>query len=217
MSTAPGGPPAEGPSEAAVATPFEDFAAADVRDLIAEFPLAWVCAVDTAAAAPSLLPLLGDYDEAGRLTRLIGHMGRRNPLVAALTVDPRALILFQGPQGYVSPEQAGRRDWAPTWNYAQLCVTAEVRFTPEETDLAVGRLVDTMEAGRGVPWRVEELGDRFSTMARQIIGFRADVTGLNGRFKLAQDEAAPTARAIVAACPDPVLARWMTRFNAGRL
>lgn len=200
-----------------LASPFERFGPADVRDLIAEFPLALLAVAAGSDAPASLLPLLGDFDEAGRLVELVGHMSRRNPLRAALEADPRAWVQVQGPQGYISPEQAGRRDWAPTWNYAQLWIEAQVAFTPEETGAAVRRLVETMEAGRAAPWGVDELGDRYAAMEGQIIGFRARVTRVHGRFKLAQDEAPETARAIIAATGDCPLARWMTRFNAGRL
>lgn len=217
MSAAPEDGRSTGQGEALSPVLFDQFRPADVRDLIAEFPLAWVCARGGDGAPASLLPLLGDYDADGRLTELVGHLGRRNPLVAALTRDPRAQVLVQGPQGYVSPEHAGRRDWAPTWNYAQLSIEAQVRFTPEETGLAVRRLVEAMETGRARPWTAAELGERYEAMERQIVGFRARVTEVRGRFKLGQDETPETVRAIVAATPDPALARWMARFNTGRL
>ena len=121
-------------SEASI---FERFSPDDVRELVREYPLAWVFARGAEDPAPSLLPLLGDYDALGRLVGLVGHMSRRNPLVEAFSHDPRALILFQGPSAYVSPDQAGRRDWAPTWNYAQLSIEATVRITPTETDAAI--------------------------------------------------------------------------------
>jgi transcriptional regulator len=202
--------------EAAPASPFERFASADVRALIAEYPLAWVCAPAARPFAASLLPLIAEYDAAGELTWLIGHLGRRNPLVAALTADPRAAILFKGPDAYVSPEHAGRRDWAPTWNYAQLSIEAELRFSDDETRAAVARLVETMEAGRREPWREPELGARYEPMMAQIIGFRAEVKSLSGRFKLGQDETSDTLRAIVESAEDPALARWMRRMNGGR-
>ena len=196
--------------------PFERFGAGDVRALIAEYPLAWVCARNDAAPA-TLLPLIGEYDAAGRLTALIGHLGRRNALVPALTEAPDALILFRGPDGYISPEMVGRRDWAPTWNYAQLTIEARITFTARATAAAVLTLVEAMEADRETPWRPQELGDRRAAMERQIIGFRAEVLKLSGRFKLGQDETPETVRAIIDAVRDPELAAWMRRFNAGRL
>ncbi|CAN5738567.1 hypothetical protein BH11PSE6_BH11PSE6_05820 [soil metagenome] len=197
-------------------SPFERYDDGDIRALITGFPLAWV----TAAASPattSLLPLIGDYDGAGRLVTLIGHCGRTNPLHAALEADPRAILLFSGPQGYISPEHAGRRDWGPTWNYAQLVVEADVRFDAGLSEESLDRRIDAMEAGRPAPWRKGELGSRYTGMLDRIIGFRAQVTGVEGRFKLGQDERPETLRSILATHPDAELGRWMERFNPGRV
>lgn len=179
----------------------------DVRDLLAEYPLAWLVAREGGAA--SLLPLLGEYDAAGRLVSLLGHMGRRNPLHAQFTAHPAATILVNGPQGYVSTAQAGRRDWGPTWNYAQLTITADVVFLPDELAHALDALVDRME-GKG--WTSAELGARYDGMAKAIVAYRAMVTSLSGRFKLGQDESRPVFASIVAQHPDIALVRWMRRF-----
>jgi len=195
---------------------FERFGDADVRALIEEFPLAWVCGGGAGALEASLLPLIGVYDEQGRLIELIGHLMRSNPLHAALVEDPRATILFSGPNAYVSPEHAGRRDWAPTWNYAQVKVSTEIRFDEALTEYSLKVLIDAMEAGRAEPWGVEELGPRYQGMLTRIIGFRARVTGLSGKFKLGQDEDGATLHAILGALPDAESVAWMKRFNGGR-
>jgi transcriptional regulator len=196
--------------------PFERYEPGDVQALIGEFPLAWV----TAAASPAIAsqwPLIGEYDGAGRLVTLIGHCARANPLHAALVADPRAVLLFRGPQGYVSPQHAGRSDWGPTWNYAQLIVEAEIRFDADLTEESLDVLTEVVEAGRPAQWRKEQLGARYPGMLDQIIGFRAHVTGAQGRFKLGQDERPETLQSILASHPDPELRRWMERFNPGRL
>jgi transcriptional regulator len=186
---------------------FERHGDADLRDLIADYPLAWVVARGSSTA--SLLPLLGEYDGEGRLVSLLGHMGRRNALFATLAADPAATILFNGPNAYVSPDHAERRDWGPTWNYAQATVAAEVTFLPEAGDEALARLVDAMERGR---WTHEELGARYAGMAQAIVAFRARVTGVEARFKLGQDEAPEVFEAICRNHPDAALVRWMRRF-----
>lgn len=196
---------------------FETFTNRDVVDLIAEYPLAWVCARGGKADHASLLPLLAETGEDGRVTRLIGHMARRNPLWAELERDPAALILFQGPQAYVSPSVVGQRDWVPTWNYAQLRIEADIRFLPSGGDAALELLVDAMESSQEDPWRVEETGPRYRGMEQRIIAFDADVTVLRGRFKLGQDETPETLRSIVANHPDSALVRWIRRFNEGRI
>ncbi|RSY84744.1 FMN-binding negative transcriptional regulator [Sphingomonas koreensis] len=195
---------------------FERFGDADVRALIEGYPLAWVCGGGAGALEASLLPLIGVYDGEGRLIELIGHLMRSNPLHAALTADPRATILFSGPDAYVSPEHAGRRDWAPTWNYAQVKIGAEIAFDEALTETSLKVLIDAMEAGRAKPWSVEELGPRYRGMLTRIIGFRARVTALSGKFKLGQDEDDATLHAILGALPDAQSVAWMKRFNGGR-
>ena len=199
-----------------MSTIFERFDASDVRDLIEEFPLAWVCAGDSSADHASLLPLLGGYDVDGALTHLIGHMARHNPLFGALTANPHALVLFRGPQAYVSPAFAGRRDWAPTWNYAQLRLEVDIVFAPDEAVTALTMLVEAMEEGRSEPWTATELGARYEPMQRKIIAFRARVKKLSGKFKLGQDEARETLEAMLDNIPDEATVRWMRRFATRR-
>jgi len=195
---------------------FERFGDDDVRALIDGYPLAWVCGGGAAALEASLLPLVGVYDADGRLCELIGHLMRSNPLFDALVRTPSATILFDGPGAYVSPEHAGRRDWAPTWNYAQVKIAAEIVFEEALTEYSLEILIDRMEAGRARPWRVEELGPRYRHMLTRIIGFRARVTGVSGKFKLAQDESPETLNAILETLPDDDTRAWMRRFNRGR-
>lgn len=197
-------------------TLFERFDGADVRKLVEDYPLAWVCGGGAADIEASLLPLIGRFDAQGDLVELIGHLMRTNPLHAALLSDPRATILFQGPDSYVSPEHAGLRDWAPTWNYAQIKVRAEVRFDEALTEPSLDLLIDAMEKGRLQPWSKEKLGERYHGMLGRIIGFRATVTGLTGKFKLGQDESKEALASILGTLPDAAMTDWMRRFNGGR-
>lgn len=194
--------------------PFTRYDPGDVRDLIAEYPLAWLCAAEGRADLATQLPLLGEYDGEGVLTHLFGHIPRRHPLVAAWEGDARALVLFEGPHAYVSPEQAGIRDWAPTWNFAQLSIEGELALLPEETGTALTALVEVMERGRADPWDISALGARYDGMAARVIGFRVRVTRLVGRFKLGQDESPEVREAIIESLGDMPLARWMRRFRA---
>jgi transcriptional regulator len=198
-------------------TLFERFDDADVRKLVTDYPLAWVCGGGAANMEASLLPLIGVYNEKGALVELIGHLMRSNPLHTVLNTDPRATILFHGPDSYVSPEHAGVRDWGPTWNYAQIKVRADLQFDDALTEPSLDLLVDAMEKGRLQPWSKEELGERYRGMLGRIIGFRATVTGLSGKFKLGQDENRETLATIVDTLPDDATVDWMRRFNEGRL
>ncbi|NIJ35832.1 transcriptional regulator [Sphingopyxis panaciterrae] len=181
------------------------------------YPLAWVCADGADGMEASLLPLVGRYDEQGKLVELIGHLMRLNPLHSALERRPRASILFKGPDAYISPEHARLRDWAPTWNYAQLRIEAEIMFDDAFTGSALTMLIDEMERGRHEPWHAGELGPRYQTMMKKIVGFRARVVSRSGKFKLGQDEKPDVLKNILARLPDTATAAWMTRFNTERL
>lgn len=195
--------------------PFETYDPGDVRLLIDAYPLAWVCARGGAEA--SQLPLVGVYDAEDRLVELIGHFARANPLGAVLAENPRATILFSGPAGYISPRQAGRRDWAPTWNYAQARIEAEISVEPGLTPEALDILIGKMEQGADSPWSARELGARYDKLLPMITGFRARVTDVKAKFKLGQDERPETLQAILSNIGHADLAGWMRRFNKARL
>lgn len=182
---------------------FDPRNSADCVKLIADFPLAWLT---SRAFNASPLPLIAELDDAGTIVSLVGHCGRRNPLVADFRADPRGLILFNGPQGYVSPELVSQPDWAPTWNYAVLRFIVDVEFVETETRAAVEQLVLAMEGAR---WSTDRVGPRYDRMLDQIIGFRAHVISVDPCFKLGQDESARSFDEIASGHVDRTLAAWM--------
>jgi len=186
---------------------------ADVVSLITAYPLALLVSCGPGGFAATPLPMLADTDGKGRLVRLVGHMALANPQVTELHEAPRAWFLFQGPQGYISPRLLPDRNWAPTWNYALVRVTADVRFRPDLNDTALRRLVAVMEAGQPGAWSVEELGERYPRMAQRIVAFDADVVSVDATFKLGQDERPQNFQSILDGLENAELAEWMRRFN----
>ena len=184
-------------------SPYNPREAADVRRLIADYPLAWLVSRDFHA---SPLPLIAETDADGAVTSLFGHCALRNPLVGDFRADPRGLILFTGPEAYVPTSLLSKADWAPTWNYAVLRFAVEIEFVGDETRDAIERLVAKMEGGA---WSTASLGPRYEKMLDQIIAFRAHVRSAEHSFKLGQDESAPGFAEIVAGHPDRTLAAWM--------
>ncbi len=179
----------------------------DIVRIVADHPLAWVVSCDFQATP---LPLIAETDASGSIVSLLGHFARRNPQVPALRGDPRALILFQGPQGYISPRLVSNSTWAPTWNYAVVRFEVRVAFVPDETDAAVRRLAAHLERARRGPWRVEELGNRYDQLRQNIIAFRAHVRATRATFKLGQDEDRATFEEIVAGLAGTPLAQLMS-------
>lgn len=197
-------------------SPFERYQQADIIDIIREFPLAWITPVGGDPLLATLLPLLPETDAHGNLRTLLGHIPRRNPLVQALTANPRACLLFTGPQAYVSPARVSDPTWAPTWNFAQVRIDATLVFNESGIDEALCTLTEAMEAREPTGWTPKDMGERYSRMSRAVIAFRAEVNRHQARFKLGQDEKPERLREILERHPDADLVRWMRRFNANR-
>jgi transcriptional regulator len=128
---------------------------------------------------------------------LRGHFARANPVWKSLNRDTEALAIFLGPHAYVSPNwyptkaQTGKA--VPTWNY--ITVHAHGRLTvrddPAWLRAHVGALSAAHEAGRAVPWSVEDAPDDYiESMLRAIVGFELSITRLEGKWKLNQNRTA---------------------------
>jgi hypothetical protein len=69
------------------------------------------------------VPFLLEHDDAGRAV-LRAHVARANPVWQAARRDVDSLVVFQGPQAYVSPgwyaSKAEHGKVAPTWNYVMV-------------------------------------------------------------------------------------------------
>jgi transcriptional regulator len=194
----------------------------DVAFLARAHPLAWVVSLGSEGLLATPLPLLAHTDADGRLAALEGHYARSNPQVTALRADPRALLLWMGPQGYVSPSWMADRTQAPTWNYASAQCRVRIHFDddPDALRAHLESLVAAHEAGRPRPWRPEEMGARYDTLAARIVSFRAEPTQVDARFKLGQDERhdvyADILQGLQRPGGAPALCDWMRRFNPGR-
>jgi transcriptional regulator len=193
---------------------FTPRAPADVLGLIGAHPLAWVISRDFQATP---LPLLAETDATGKIVSLLGHFARRNPQVAALEADRDALILFQGPQGYISPRLVSNPTWGPTWNYAVVRFEVTINFVPDETDAAVRRLAAHLEHAQATAWQVEAMQGRYDELIKHIIAFRAQVRAMRATFKLGQDESDATFGQIVTGLGGCELAQLMAaqRRNTG--
>jgi transcriptional regulator len=184
----------------------------DVADLIAAYPLAWIVSGGPEDFAATPLPLLAELDGEGGVASLFGHFARSNPQVASLERDPRATILFQGPQGYVSPTLVSNPQWGATWNYAVVRFQVDIAFLPEQTGEAVWRLAKAVEPDGPLAWTPAAMGPRYDALIQHIIAFRATARSSSARFKLGQDENRETFGEIVSGLENKELAAWMTRM-----
>lgn len=159
-------------------------------EFIRQQPLASLvsCLADDVEATP--LPLLAEVDSEGNVIELIGHMARSNRHVQMLEKNPRAIAIFLGAHGHISPSWMQDRTQAPTWNFETAHFVVDVSFVQTENDTAeaVALLIEHMENGRPNRWYSNELGPRYDQLIKHIVGFRANVVDSRIKFKLGQNE-----------------------------
>jgi transcriptional regulator len=141
----------------------------------------------------SLLPMIFDPD-GGEHGVLRGHLARGNPHWRELAADGRAVAVFNGPEAYVTPtwyaEKRLTRKVVPTWNYVVVAAhgTLTLRPEPEWLMAHVRRLVERHEAGRPVPWSIDDTPDGYvETQAKAIVGLEMRVERIDAKRKLSQN------------------------------
>ena len=154
-----------------------------------------------AELAADILPL--EVERVGDTWRVTGHVARGNPLWRDADGES-VLLLFQGPQAYVSPNwypskfQHGKA--VPTWNYTMVQVHGTLRAIqdPEWLRAFVTRLTERNETGRPVPWHVSDAPpDYIDAMLKAIVGIEIEVTRVEGKFKLSQNRDAADRTGVV--------------------
>ena len=118
-----------------------------------------------------------------------GHFDASDPQVAILRSDPRALVVFNGPGGYVSPSSLSGRDSAPAWFHASLEFLVEIEFLDHRAD-ALGslvRLVGQFESRRENGLAPAELERVCEPLLASVRPFRAWVLRVRADLRLGED------------------------------
>jgi transcriptional regulator len=145
------------------------------------------------------LPLLLDRTVAPHGC-LIGHMARANSHWEQAD-GKTALAVFSGPHAYVSPTWYEAENVVPTWNYVAVHAYGTFRAIHERDSLLqiVGQYVDYFEATLPDPWKFDPTNDYAKKMAGAIVGFRIEISRLEGKWKLNQNQPRDRREKVVAA------------------
>lgn len=189
-----------------------------LRQTIRSNPLGLLISQGPDGLSANPLPFEVVETEAGDLLR--AHLAHANPQVADLAAGAEVLVVFQGPQGYVSPSwyasKALNPRVVPTWNYIVVQARGQPRLVRDAAWLRtqIEHLTAEQEAGVASSWRVDDAPDDFVTSQLSlIVGLELKIDSLAGKWKLSQnrsdaDHASVLTGLRVAARPE--LARAMT-------
>ena len=165
----------------------------EAHRLIAERPLGTLVTVGPDGLTADEIPFIVN-PTGGPFGALHGHVARANPLWRQASSTPEALVIFHGPEAYVSPTwypaKAEHHRVVPTWNYlvvhahGPLVVHDDVRWIRAQA----GRLTRQMEQGRETPWKMADAPRAYTDeMLEQIVGIEIPIVRLTGKAKLNQN------------------------------
>ncbi len=139
------------------------------------------------------LPLVLDRGR-GPLGVLRGHVARANPHHRQALSHPEALVIFPGPDAYVTPAwypaKAEHGKVVPTWNYVAVHVYGTLRFIDDSAFLRahLQALTARHEGDREQPWSVQDApADYIGQLERAIVGLEIEITRMEGKWKMSQN------------------------------
>ncbi len=169
--------------------------------LIRAHPLATLITAGTSGLIANLVPFI--LSDAGVKGTLRAHIAKANDQVDALKAGAESLVVFHGPEAYITPSwYASKKEHGrvvPTWNY----VVVQVRGTPriiedpvwiraQITDLTSGQ-----ENQRAEPWKVTDAPEPFiQEQIRAIIGVEIPILSIEGKWKVSQNRSAADRRGV---------------------
>jgi transcriptional regulator len=163
-----------------------------MRALMHARPFATLISAGSAGLQATHLPTVLRDDEPNGVIEC--HLARANPHWKDLAEGNEALLIFHGPEGYITPNwypsKAAHGKVVPTWNYAVVHATGRPEVMKEKAWLLrhVGELTAQQERTEAKPWALSDAPDSYiEVMLRGIVGFRFAITRLEGKWKMSQN------------------------------
>lgn len=172
---------------------FEEQRPDALQKLMRENPLGMLITLDPGGLNANPIPFL--YDPApAPFGTLRAHVARSNPVWKTFSPDVDALVLFQGPQAYISPSwYASKQEHGkvvPTWNYMVVQAAGPLRVIDDAAWLQglLGQLTAQHESRRQMPWKIGDApADYIAKLLDAIVGLEIPVAKLTGKWKVSQN------------------------------
>jgi transcriptional regulator len=172
---------------------FEERRPEVLHSLIREYPLGTLVVMTANGLEANHLPFEIDPGPAPHGV-LNAHVARANPVWREFDSGVEALVVFNGPQSYVSPgwyptkQESGKG--VPTWNYVVVHArgTLHVMDDPVRARAHLEQLTAHHEAGRPHPWKITDApADYIEQMLKQVVPIEIRLTQLFGKWKVNQN------------------------------
>jgi transcriptional regulator len=160
--------------------------------LIRSYPFGLLISSGTEGLLANAIPFILQ-PSMGSLGTLEAHMARANGQWRDID-GQQVLVVFQGPQSYVSPSlYETKRETGkvvPTWNYAMVQVrgVARLRSDPGWLGKQIEALTTQHEESRTPSWAVSDAPRTYiESQLRGIVGMEIEIAAIEGKWKVSQN------------------------------
>lgn len=182
---------------------FEERRPEVLHELMRRHPLGLLITQGPGGIATDPLPFLFDPGRGPHGT-LRCHVARANPVWREARTDADSVVVFQGPQAYVSPgwyaTKAQTGKVVPTWNYVIVQARGRLKAVDDPAWLRglLAELTARHEAPQAAPWRIDDApADYIDTLLKAIVGIEIELVGLAGKWKVSQNRPAADREGVI--------------------
>jgi transcriptional regulator len=125
---------------------------------------------------------------------LKAHFAKVNEQFAAFKSGTDALVIFQGPEAYITPSWYPSKHEhgkvVPTWNYVVVEASGRPVVIEDGAWLRaqIGELTDANEGKRPAPWSVDDAPEAYvASQMKGIFGIEIEITRIEGKWKTSQN------------------------------
>lgn len=142
------------------------------------------------------IPLTVKINEDGKII-FYGHLMKKTDHHLAFEKNENVLVIFNGPNSYISASWYNNPQVASTWNYITVHAKGKIKFTDEAgTYQAIKALTDKYE-GTDSTASFEQLPKEYvMKLIKAIVGFSIEVESFDNVFKLSQNHNEETRHSI---------------------
>ncbi|MDY0250930.1 MAG: FMN-binding negative transcriptional regulator [Pseudomonas sp.] len=165
-----------------------------LQQYIKEYSFAVLVVADSDGIDANHLPFHFSASAEYPLGILRCHVARVNPVWQRIENGASILVIFQGPDAYVSPSwyetKAETGKVVPTWNYVAVHAKGAGSIFQEHAWLKehLHQLTDLHESNRDNPWSVDDAPSEFTNrLVKAIVGIEIQIETLTGQVKASQN------------------------------
>jgi transcriptional regulator len=204
---------------------FEEQRVGVMHELIRERPLATVITMSSSGLNANHIPLHLS-EEPAPFGTLRGHVARSNPMWSDFQTDIEVLVIFHGPDAYISPSWYATKKESgkvvPTWNYAVVHAYGTLQVIDDATWIRsqIKALTAHNEQKFTKQWAVSDAPRDFTEkLIESIVGIEIVISKLSGKWKVSQNQPPQNQAGVIegldnSELPDSALMKELIKTNA---